>query len=218
MGRGADRGWVHVPHAQLRRQMATGAGASNAGTSATRGSVPDSDDIDTEWDMDKARGLRPTPSGGGSAFDPDKAPPPESLDPDYGRRAEQLGGAGEARVRRRAAGLSEQQAARAEATGKKGGSAPHRCDWDTVFIVALACVLFSFLILDVYAQIVSCRRRHRRRRPLSLPAGLRTSRALASAPLLANHSLLFCPVLLCPVPAQKMHNDKQEVHEDHDEL
>ena len=134
--------------------MATGAGSSNEGTSATPGSVPDSDEYQSEWDMDEARGLRKHPSGGGgSAFDPNKAPPPESLDPDYGRR--EVGGDGEARVRRRAAGLSERQAARAEAAGKGGSGGGHRCDWDTVFIVVLACVLFSFLILDVYAQIVS---------------------------------------------------------------
>lgn len=137
--------------------MATGAGSSNEGTSATPGSVPDSDEsneYNSEWDMDEARGLRSRPSGGGnSAFDPNRAPPPESLDPDYGRR--EVGGDGEARLRRRAAGLSERQAARAEGAGKNGSTAGHRCDWDTVFIVVLACVLFSFLILDVYAQIVS---------------------------------------------------------------
>lgn len=138
--------------------MATGAGSSNQGTSATRGSAPDSDESNeyqSEWDMDEARGLRPDPTGGGRrAFDPNRAPPPESLDPDYGRR--DIGGDGEARLRRRAAGLSERQAARAEnGAGKNSSAATHRCDWDTVFIVVLACVLFSFLVLDVYAQIVS---------------------------------------------------------------
>ena len=63
--------------------MATGAGSSNEGTSATPGSVPDSDEsneYNSEWDMDEARGLRSRPSGGGnSAFDPNRAPPPESL-------------------------------------------------------------------------------------------------------------------------------------------
>ncbi len=136
--------------------MATGAGSSSEGTSATPGSVPDSDEsieYNSESDLDAARGLRSRPTSGARAFDPDRAPPPESVDPDYGRR--EVGGDGEARLRRRAAGLSERQAARAEQAGKNASGGGHRCDWDTVFIVVLACVLFSFLILDVYAQIVS---------------------------------------------------------------
>lgn len=187
-------GRMHV--VQLRKQMATGAGSSNEGTSATPGSVPDSDEYTSEWDMDEARGLRPTPSNtSGVEFDPNRAPPPESLDPDYGRRAAESGGDGQARVRRRAAGLNERQAARAEAAGKSGSAASHRCDWDTVFIVVLACTLFSFLILDVYAQIVSA---------ACLPHLSRCTARGSRSP-----RTFF---------AQKMHNDKLEIHEDHDEL
>ena len=44
--------WPSVP--QLRRQMATGGGSSQPGTSTTRNPIPDSDDnMDSEWDMDE---------------------------------------------------------------------------------------------------------------------------------------------------------------------
>ena len=186
--------------------MATGAGAdASSGASATqgsatRGSAPDSDDIDTEWEMDRLRGLRQTPGGGGSAFDPDSAPPPESLDPDYGEAraaapprqpvlgAERLracalqgrGWAGGGTQGRRGCGdeqhhprgrtaASSSRARAAAAAGAATGtpssssssqsSAPNPSashpgtGLEAERLRLCTQVLFSFLVLDVYAQI-----------------------------------------------------------------
>ena len=185
--------------------MATGAGAdASSGASATqgsatRGSAPDSDDIDTEWEMDRLRGLRQTPGGGGSAFDPDSAPPPESLDPDYGEAraaapprqpvlgAERLwacalqgrGWAGGGTQGRRGCGdeqhhprgrtAASSSRARAAAAGAATGtpcsssssqsSAPNPSashpgtGLEAERLRLCTQVLFSFLVLDVYAQI-----------------------------------------------------------------
>jgi hypothetical protein len=101
-----------------------------------------------------------------TSFDPSGPPPPESMDPDYGRRAENLG-----TTRRRGAADTDPTKGRAPRAAERsrnldGGSSaaaattPARtsrnnsCDWDTILIIVLAIVLFSFLILDIYAQIV----------------------------------------------------------------
>eukprot|EP01047_Picozoa_sp_COSAG01_P020981 COSAG01_NODE_1202_length_11263_cov_64.078466_7_plen_135_part_00 len=115
--------------------------------------MDDLDDDYSERDMDALRGLRTEPG-----FDPDGPPPPESVDPLYGS-----GGAVQRRDRsalasRGGRGVRRSDAPSAGRATTRGGAAPQKrgggCDWDTILIIVLAIVLFSFLILDIYAQIV----------------------------------------------------------------
>ena len=113
--------------------------------------------------MDAMRGLQKEPGMGGVKWDPNGPPPPESEDPDFkgGPSTESLRGRGKQRAapaprpHATAGGVGKHAAAAAAARTKSTPAGRCSCDWDTVFIIILAVVLFSFLILDIYAQIVS---------------------------------------------------------------
>ena len=100
--------------------------------------------------MDQLRGLKNS-----STFNPNGPPPPESVDPDYGRHVP-LGttrSTGTSRASRASRDRTRASSGNTvDATSAKRPSS--LCDWDTVLIIVLAVVLFSFLILDIYAQIV----------------------------------------------------------------
>lgn len=182
-----------------------------------RRDTEDYEDDFTERQMDEMRGLQEESGMGQKKFDPDGPPPPESIDPGYrGVSTDTLRGRGKqgraAPPVRPHAAAKGGFGAHAVAAAAAGGDTKKRptgrctnCDWDTVLIIVLAVVLFSFLILDIYAQIVSRLR------------GLQPHQHSCAPPMTpgsasASHgdSAHGCLLLLI-FRRQKMHSDKQDL-------